>query len=1355
MGTRVAKGKAKEFHWLASGGETGAVIRSLDWSKTPLGPVAGWPQSLRTAVNLCLVSNFPAAVIWGDERSQVYNDAYRVFCGDQHPQALGQDFKTCRSSEWSTLATLIEDAKAGRSRMIGDQRVFLPRDDYLEETFFTFSFTPIYDESGAVSGLFHSASETTQQSLTERRAKLLRELAAHTAEVKTVQDVFRVLTNSLAKAQTDLPFFLLYLREAGETQARLVVNVGLEKGLPITAEVLDLAKPTASGWPVVEPAQNCQTVQVNDLAQRFGLLSCGSYLEAPRQAVILPVPAAGMARPMGLIIAGVSARRSLDELCRTFYQQLNEGVTNLLTSARAYTEEWRRREATAALQQTEERYRAIVESQTELLSRFQPDGTILFVNNAAARAVGTTTDALVGLNVWTFVSDEHRAAVEGRLKRLSPGDPQFRIEYPLQTPEGERWILWTVCALGFDPEGRPGEYQSCGVDITQRKRAEEKLRESEEQLRLALQGANAGAWSLDLKSGATFWSEEFLALYDYAPDSPRTYTFWIGSVHPDDRERIKAAFWERIESPSTSYRQEFRISHPQKGRRWILDMGRIKRDAQGNALRIDGINMDITERKQAEEVLRESEDKFRRLAEAVPTLVWTSREDGFITYVNPRWIEYTGQTLDQAWGFGWFDVIHPVDLPPARAFWEHCLATGELYEGEIRYRRYDGEYRWHHFKVLPSLDSEGKISGWYGASLDIHAMKKAEQALRNSEALFRNIADTAPAMLWTTNPDGSCSFLSQGWYEYTGQKREEAKGFGWFNAVHPADRKTSARTFRKASSRRKKFAFDFRVRRADGQYRWAIDAGRPRFGIDGEFQGYIGSVIDVHKRKQAEETLRESEERFHTLADNMSQFAWMADPGGRIFWFNQRWREYTGTDMEDMKGWGWTKALHPDHVDRVVERIRSRDTPEPWEDLFPLRNKEGTYRWFLSRALPIRDQKGQVIRWLGTNTDINEQRTAEEALKEADRRKNEFLATLAHELRNPLAPLRNGLEIIHLASDDPASVEKARRMMERQFEHMVRLIDDLLDLSRISRGKITLHRKRIQVATAVQQAVETSRPVIDELEHKLTVSLPAEPVCVNADPTRLSQVFSNLLNNAAKFTDPGGSVWLTVERRNGEVVVSVRDNGIGIPPPVLPRVFDMFTQADPTLERTHGGLGIGLSLVKGLVEMHGGSVEARSDGVNLGSEFIVRLPAVSPTAAEEAAQTERVDSHQRRRILVVDDNRDSANSMATMLELMGNETKTAHDGLEALGVAAAFRPDVMLLDIGMPKLNGYDVARKIREEEWGQGMVLVALTGWGQEEDRRRSEEAGLDFHLVKPVELAALQKVLGADSRSAGKKGG
>ncbi len=368
-----------------------------------------------------------------------------------------------------------------------------------------------------------------------------------------------------------------------------------------------------------------------------------------------------------------------------------------------------------------------------------------------------------------------------------------------------------------------------------------------------------------------------------------------------------------------------------------------------------------------------------------------------------------------------------------------------------------------------------------------------------------------------------------------------------------------------------------------------------------------------------------------------------------------------------------------------------------------------------------------------------------EQLQEADRRKDEFLAILAHELRNPLAPIRNALQIIRLAGDNKASVEKAAVVMERQLQQMVRLIDDLMDVTRIARNKMKLRQERVELGTVVRNALETSRPLIEAAGHELTVALPDEPILVDADSARLSQVFSNLLNNAAKYTERGGRIAVTLQREGSHAVLRVKDAGIGISAEHLPHLFEMFSQVERSLERSQGGLGIGLNLAKRLTEMHGGTIEVHSEGLNKGSEFIVRLPAVSdsPTQPHIAAELEDKPVPQRCKVLIVDDDEDTVTSLSIMLRILGHEVLSAHDGVQALEAAKSFRPDVVLLDIALPRMNGYEAARRIRQESWGENMKLVALTGWGQEEDKRRSIEAGFNHHLTKPMEPTALEVLL------------
>ncbi len=414
---------------------------------------------------------------------------------------------------------------------------------------------------------------------------------------------------------------------------------------------------------------------------------------------------------------------------------------------------------------------------------------------------------------------------------------------------------------------------------------------------------------------------------------------------------------------------------------------------------------------------------------------------------------------------------------------------------------------------------------------------------------------------------------------------------------------------------------------------------------------------------------------------------------------------------------------------------------------------DGRERWTKWEAIPWHDLTGAIGGILMSAEDITERVSAEEELRrlagevaDAGRRKDEFLATLAHELRNPLAPLRNGLRLLGLANGTGEVTEEARTMMERQVAQLVHLVDDLLDVSRISGGKLQLRMQRIDLAAALHSAVEISRTLIDAGGHELAVTMPPQPVFVDADMTRLGQVFANLLNNAAKFSERGGQIRLSAEIQGSDAVVRVEDSGIGLAPDMLLYVFQMFSQVDQSLEKSQGGLGIGLSLVKQLVEMHGGRVEARSGGLGNGSEFVVSLPIALSVEAEASPPTERLEPSGvsvRHRILVADDNDDAAQSLAMLLTHLGHEVRTVGDGVAAVELAETFLPDVIVLDIGMPKLNGHDAGRRIREQPWAKRAVLIALTGWGQDDAKQRSTEAGFDHHIVKPVNLGRLIQLL------------
>jgi two-component system CheB/CheR fusion protein len=533
----------------------------------------------------------------------------------------------------------------------------------------------------------------------------------------------------------------------------------------------------------------------------------------------------------------------------------------------------------------------------------------------------------------------------------------------------------------------------------------------------------------------------------------------------------------------------------------------------------------------------------------------------------------------------------------------------------------------------------------------------------------------------------------------------------------------------------------------DGTERSLDDSAAPIRNDKGEVAGAVLVFRDITDRRKTERALATALAYADDIIGTLREPFLVLDAGLRVKTANRSFYdsfrvsegETEGRRVYDLGNGQWDIPGLRTLLDRVLTRSESVHDYEV-EHTFPSLGRKTML--LNARPFPPGSRHPELI--LLAVEDVSAVRERADALAEASRHKDEFLATLAHELRNPLAPIRHAVQYLGTDGVQGPGVKTARDVIARQVAVMVRLVDDLLDVARISRDKLEIVKQRVALAAVVAAAVESSRPLIEQCGHELTVTLPEEPLDLDADPVRLAQVFVNLLNNAAKYTNRGGHVRLTAGREGSDAVVTVRDDGIGIPADMLAGVFEMFTQVDRTLERSQGGLGIGLTLVRRLVDLHDGSIEVRSDGPGRGSEFTVRLPLVQ--AARDvlpAGDGPRAKALSGCRVLVVDDNRDSAETLGMLLTIKGNEVRTAHDGVEAVEVAGAYRPELVLLDIGLPKLNGYDVARRIRQQPWGRAVTLVALTGWGQDEDRRRSMEAGFDHHVVKPVDFDALERLL------------
>ena len=527
------------------------------------------------------------------------------------------------------------------------------------------------------------------------------------------------------------------------------------------------------------------------------------------------------------------------------------------------------------------------------------------------------------------------------------------------------------------------------------------------------------------------------------------------------------------------------------------------------------------------------------------------------------------------------------------------------------------------------------------------------------------------------------------------------------------------------------------------------------------------TAVEQSKSAAATSSTARADLDFRRMLEALPAAAYTCDAQGFITYYNRR----------AVLAWGREPKLN-DPEDRYCGSFRMSSVAGQWvphdqcwmarclrerrafdgEEIV-VERPDGTRLVVLAHAIPLFDDAGELTGAVNVVVDITDRKRTEQRLQERERelaetsrRKDEFLATLAHELRNPLAPIRNSLHLLRLAAGENGGLEQVHEMIERQVNHMIRLVDDLMDVSRITRDLIELRREPVELADVINAAVETARPIVESGNHELTVSVPSESLILEADPVHLTQVLANLLNNAAKYTEPGGQIWLSARREESRAVVSVRDTGVGIPSTMLPKVFDLFTQLDRTYSRGQGGLGIGLTLVKRLVELHGGEVGAYSQGPGQGSEFVVRLPLACRRRTAEAWATTTPPAVPQQRILVVDDNRDAADSLGMLLRFQGADVHIVDNGPAALEALTTYGPSVVLLDIGMPGMDGYELARRMRQQQDGEDVTLIALTGWGQEQDRRFSKEAGIDYHLIKPVNWESLVSLLASLSRAKGR---
>ncbi|WP_422923883.1 PAS domain S-box protein [Singulisphaera sp. PoT] len=987
-----------------------------------------------------------------------------------------------------------------------------------------------------------------------------------------------------------------------------------------------------------------------------------------------------------------------------------------------------------------------------------------------------------------------RAAIERSITNRSSYDIHYRTVD--EATGAEKWIR-AIGGTYYDESGVARRFDGVTLDVTEQRRAEAAVRESNDRFAIVARATNDAVWDWDMETDAVWWNEGVTALFGHrAEDVGPGASWWYEHIHPDDRKRVVDGIHAAIDHGKAHWTDEYRFLKADGTYATVLDRGHAIHQ-EGKTIRLVGAMQDVTERRRAVERLRESELRFRSLFESMdegycvvePVLDDEGRPvDYRYLLVNPALEKQTGMA----------DIVGKTArevMPNHESYWiagyARVAETGEPFHRADYVADLGRWYDVSAFRVGSASDRRVGV-----LFSDISDRKRAEALLREKDERLKLLVDRArDYAVVVTDREGTVVEWAGGAESITGIGPEEILGQPADVFFTPEDRAAGIPEMEMAKAVREGRAEDLRWHlRKDGNQFFADGVMVPLWGDDGALHGFGKVFRDVTARKRAEDSVRflaDASSSLSELVDYQSTLNRIANlaVGGFADWCvvdmigEDGTRErlaVTAAEAEDVSNARSADATFRavDGTSGVVPHVLRTGEPEVMFDLAeadPSTAPQGPERLARLLGLGIRSylcvpllSRGRVIGGITFLSSSSRRRFGQEELRvaqnlaervnvaienaqlyrtlqEQDRRKDEFLATLAHELRNPLAPVRNGLHILRMGGTEGEEAGQTMSMMDRQLGHITHLVEDLMDVARVSSGKVVLRMERVPLREIVDAAVETSRQAIEAADHELALRMPREPLTVEADRTRLVQVLANLLNNAAKYTPPGGRIVLSVKRVDGHATIKVADTGLGIPSEMLPKVFEMFTQVGTSLERSQGGLGIGLTLVKRLVEMHGGTVAAESPGPGEGSTFTVRIPVVdeaspamdAPPAAFTAPAVDQLD------ILVVDDNRDSAVTLARLLKMRGHRVKTAHDGPEALRLLANFRPQLILLDLGLPGMSGYEVAHRIRESTELRGVILTALTGWGQDEDRRRTREAGFDHHLVKPADPHELDRIV------------
>ena len=902
-------------------------------------------------------------------------------------------------------------------------------------------------------------------------------------------------------------------------------------------------------------------------------------------------------------------------------------------------------------------------------------------------------------------------------------------------------------------------YEQVQNGLTDRRRVETQLWSSEEQLRLALLASRMGTWNWNIQAGKISWSDNLEALFGLQPgEFDGSLEMFVARFHLDDCDRVLADV-ARAVATGEDYDIEFRVVYPNGKIRWTLSQGKVFYDQQGQPMQMAGIDIDITERKRSAEALRESGERFRQLAENIDAVFW-------ITEVSENRVSYASPAYERLWGLNpeelyqgqqaWVDRIHPEDRESTdRAFHEKAVAG--KFDREYRIILPDGSIRWVHDRCFPLRDETGEIYRFAGIAEDISERKQVEQSLRDSEERLQMALEGSGGGLWDWNIVTNEDYLSSRWLEMLGYEQGELPGnfSSWELLIHPDDKVwVMERLNAHLQDDSVSYKFEYRMLTKSGEWKWIANHGKVVLrDQQGNALRMAGIHHDITDRKQAEEALRQSEERYRCLAELIPQLVWTANAEGALIDVNQRWLEFTGLTPEQAYTTGWKEVVHPEDIIIMAQQWNEAvQQGTSYQAEGRMRRADGVYRWHLHQAIGQKDKQGQIVKWFGSATDIEAQKqleaerdrlfqleqTARAEAERANRIKDEFLAILSHELRSPLNPILGWTKLLQTRKFNETRTAEALATIERNAKLQTQLIDDLLDVAKILRGKLSIDAAPVNLASVIESAIDT---VSTAAVAKSIVLHPVLPNIgqVSGDSNRLQQIVWNLLSNAIKFTPKGGRVEIRLKQADDQAQIIVSDTGKGITPDFLPYIFESFRQEDVSITRKYGGLGLGLAIVRQLVEAHGGTIAADSPGVDLGATFTVQLPLlnVQPEIKQIDELSQQALELTGIRVLTVDDDADARELLTVLLAEYGAQVLTVSSAAEVLANLESFQPDVLISDIGMPEVDGYSLIQQIRTltPEKGGNIPAIALTAYARVEDYQQAITSGYQRHVIKPLD--------------------